>query len=187
MVCQPNGAERGNLFALVTYIPDPLGRFLDDLRKELVPGCLPHAHVTILPPRSLSSPAELASEQVSLATMDMASFEVDPGDVEIFESTQVVYIGLRSGISELAEMHERLNVDHLWFNEPFVYHPHITLAQELPAGTAGQVAELAAKLWREYSGPRKFPVETLSFVQNVGGCKWRDLSYHPLMAQTTLR
>ena len=40
-------------FALVAYIPDPLGRFLDDLRVELTPDCKPRAHVTILPPRPL--------------------------------------------------------------------------------------------------------------------------------------
>jgi len=32
--------QRLNVFALVIYIPDPLGRFLDDLRRELVPGSL---------------------------------------------------------------------------------------------------------------------------------------------------
>ena len=36
-VC-PDGAERMNLFALVVYIPDPLAKFLDDLREELVPA-----------------------------------------------------------------------------------------------------------------------------------------------------
>ena len=35
--------ERLNVFALVIYIPDPLGQFLDDLRRELVPHYNPHA------------------------------------------------------------------------------------------------------------------------------------------------
>ena len=45
----PEG-QRLNVFALVVYIPDPLGRFLDDLRRELVPHYNPHAHVSVLPP-----------------------------------------------------------------------------------------------------------------------------------------
>jgi hypothetical protein len=45
---------RLNVFALVIYIGDPLGRFLDDLRRELSPQCNPHAHVSVLPPRPLS-------------------------------------------------------------------------------------------------------------------------------------
>src|SRR2546430_17316912 len=45
--------ERLNVYALVIYIPDPLGRFLDDLRRELVPDYNPHAHVSVLPPRPL--------------------------------------------------------------------------------------------------------------------------------------
>ena len=38
--------ERLNVFALVIYVPGPLGKFLDDLRRKLVPGCNPHAHVS---------------------------------------------------------------------------------------------------------------------------------------------
>ena len=70
----PNGVlsrvpaeQRLNVFALVIYIPDPLGRFLDDLRTELVPGCNPHAHVSVLPPRPLAvdwQVAERAGEGV---------------------------------------------------------------------------------------------------------------------------
>ena len=56
--------QRLNVFALVIYIPDPLGRFLDDLRRELVPGCNPHAHVSVLPPRPLAVDWQVASEQV---------------------------------------------------------------------------------------------------------------------------
>jgi 2'-5' RNA ligase len=187
MVCQPNGAERINLFALVTYIPDPLGKFLDNLRKELVPGCVPHAHVTILPPRPLTSAAWQAEEQIRLATAEMAAFEIDAGDVEVFPVTDVVYIGIRSGGVELREMHGRLNRDHLSYQEPFRYHPHITLGQELPAGKAAEVADLAAQRWREYSGPRRFPVDMLSFVQSTANNLWVDLSNHPLLAQPTLR
>ena len=51
MLCDSSGQDVVNSFSLVAYIPDPLRKFLDDLRRELVPGCVPNAHVTILPPR----------------------------------------------------------------------------------------------------------------------------------------
>ncbi len=79
----PNGVlfqipaeQRLNVFALVIYIPDPLGRFLDDLRKELVPGCNPHAHVSVLPPRPLAVDWRVASEQVHRCAASRSPFEV---------------------------------------------------------------------------------------------------------------
>ncbi len=66
----PNGVlsrvpaeQRLNVFALVIYIPDPLGRFLDDLRTALVPGCNPHAHVSVLPPRPLAVDWQVAASR----------------------------------------------------------------------------------------------------------------------------
>src|SRR5215472_12727665 len=61
MGCHPNG-EQSPVYALVIYIPDPLGKFLDELRRELVPGCNPHAHVSVLPPRPLAVDWEEASQ-----------------------------------------------------------------------------------------------------------------------------
>src|SRR3974377_478668 len=53
-----------NVFALVIYVPDPLARFLDDLRRELVPHCNPRAHVSVLPPRPLAVDWTIASNRV---------------------------------------------------------------------------------------------------------------------------
>ena len=55
--------ERLNVYALVIYIPDPLGRFLDHLRRELVPAYKPHAHVSVLPPRPLFVDWQTADSQ----------------------------------------------------------------------------------------------------------------------------
>ena len=61
--CRVPPGERLNVFALVIYIPGPLGKFLDDLRRELVPSYNPHAHVSVLPPRPLAVDWRLASDQ----------------------------------------------------------------------------------------------------------------------------
>ncbi len=186
MDCVPDGEARLNCFALVAYIPDPLGRFLDNLRRELVPGCQPRAHVTILPPRPLFSEPEAASEQVGATALEAEPFEVLCGDVAIFPVTDVVYLELRAGTRELRDLHRRLNTKHLEFQEPFPYHPHITLAQELPAGSVREVAELAARRWNEFRFDRGFAVEKLSFVQSKAGNGWIDLAYHPLGAAESL-
>jgi hypothetical protein len=44
---------RPDIFGLIIYVPNPLAGFLDGLRKDLVPGCNPRAHLTVLPPGGL--------------------------------------------------------------------------------------------------------------------------------------
>jgi 2'-5' RNA ligase len=55
------------------------------------------------------------------------------------------------------------------------YHPHITLAQDLTHPQSIELAALAHRRWSEYSGSRGFSVESLVFVQNLGGNVWMDL------------
>ena len=49
-------AEWGS-FALVAYIPEPLGAFLQSMRHDLPGQENPQAHITVLPPRPLKAPA----------------------------------------------------------------------------------------------------------------------------------
>src|SRR5580658_6584584 len=97
--------ERLNVFALVIYIPGPLGAFLDDLRRELVPHYNPHAHVSVLPPRPLAVPWQTASEEARALTADWAPFDVELTKVAVFPLTGVVYIELGEGAGELRRMH----------------------------------------------------------------------------------
>src|SRR5215471_7662604 len=90
------GVERLNQFALVIYFPDPLARFLDELRIELVAGCRPHAHVTVLPPRPIADVAA-ALEAARIMTPEFPPFEIKAGEVEVFPQTNVIYIGVEKG------------------------------------------------------------------------------------------
>ena len=172
--------ERLNVFALVMYIPGPLGKFLDDLRRKLVPGCNPHAHVSLLPPRPLAVEWPVASDQ-GRAIMDRwAPFEIELTGIEIFPETGVIYIEVGRGAAELCRMHVAMNAGTLEFQDPFPYHPHITLAQELPPENLAATNELANRLWREFPGPRWFPAEHAVFVQNSLGNCWIDLAEYSL-------
>ncbi|HZT30460.1 MAG TPA: 2'-5' RNA ligase family protein [Bryobacteraceae bacterium] len=172
----PQAGQDRSLFALVIYIPDPLGRFLDDLRRELVPGCNPHAHVSVLPPRPLSVDVRSACEQARLIAEEFHPFDVEAGEIEIFPTTNVVYINLARGSEELRGMHRTMNRDGLGFQEPFSYHPHITLAQEISPAQVPQLVELAKRRWREFPGSRIFRAEHAVFVQNSGDNQWVDLA-----------
>jgi len=168
--------KRLNVFALVIYIPDPLGKFLDDLRRELVPGCNPHAHVSVLPPRSLSVDWRIAGEQVRTCADAWAPFDITLGGIERFPVTNVIYIELARGGSELHRMHSLMNTGTLESVEPFEYHPHITLAQEISPGHVEEVSRLAQQRWAEFTGPRKFRADRAAFVRNTIGNLWTDLA-----------
>src|SRR5216684_894566 len=115
MVSQTEGPSRRDVFALVIYIPDPLGRFLDDLRRELVLGCNPHAHVSVLPPRPLAVDWQVAGEQVRGLTETQPPFDVGLAEIRIFPVTNVIYIGVGMGASELHYMHDAVNCGALAF------------------------------------------------------------------------
>ena len=93
--------QRLNVYALVIYIPDPLGRFLDDLRKELVPGCNPHAHVSVLPPRPIAVDWQVAGEQVRVCAGNWTPFEIKLEGIRIFPVTNVIYVELGQGAEEM--------------------------------------------------------------------------------------
>lgn len=176
MAFSTDGAQRVNLFALVVYVPDPLAGFLDDLRKELVSDCLPRAHVTILPPRPLQAGADAAIERAQTVAGGFAPFDIATGAVEIFPTTDVIYIGIQSGERELREMYRALNQGPLAFREPFPYHPHITLAQGLPPDRVQSLYELARKRWAAFPHSRRLRAERACFVQSTIACTWVDLA-----------
>jgi 2'-5' RNA ligase len=172
-----DGAEPINSFALVTYIPGELGEFLDRLRRDLVPTCIPRAHVTILPPRPLLVSPEEAWEHMYPRIKDFPAFEIEARDVEMFESTSVIFVGVGAGRAELRTMHDRLNGGPSGFAEPFAYHPHITLAQDLRPEEVEEIRRKAEIRWAEYSGERSFSVDTVTFVQNTTRNQWLDLAH----------
>jgi 2'-5' RNA ligase len=171
----PNGQDRLNQFALVTYIPDPLGQFLDELRLELAPQCNPHAHVSVLPPRPISKPWQEVVERLRTLTGEFAPFEVEAGEIAIFPVTSVIYIEIARGAGNLHAMHRVLADHDLAFPEKFEYHPHITLAQELDLADVPAAQATAVRRWKEYTGPRTFRADRVMFVQNTNSNCWVDL------------
>jgi hypothetical protein len=180
-----HSGEKSNQNALVIYFPDPLARYLDDLRLELVVGCRPRAHVTVLPPRTLQD-VEAATEQGRAMAVEFSPFEIEAGDVEIFSSTNVIYIGVRRGAQQLRAMHDAMNIGALAYQEPYQYHPHITLAQDFDAADTGRLFALARERWAAYRGPRVLYAESMAFVQNTDGC-WMDLAEFGLSAMSPVR
>jgi len=180
MGCPVGEVSRVNAFALVSYIPGPLGRFLDGLRRELVPACTAQSHVTILPPRVLEEPPDQGWSEAAEVLRNTPPLEIELGDVEIFPVSQAIYLSLARGADAIERLHHRLNAGQLEFAEPFTFHPHVTLAQEVKPERLDEVVAHARKVWQEWNGARRFLAERLVFVQNGvsenGLSQWIDLA-----------
>jgi 2'-5' RNA ligase len=175
MYVDPNGLGRINSYALVSYIPEPLAGFLDRLRRELVPNCFLSAHITVLPPRPLRSSPETAWNHIRSIAPHVPPFDIELKNVEVFPISDVIYVGVGGGSERLKEMHAVLNTDGLEFKEPFSYHPHVTLAQELKPDELDELIHVARERWAELSHPRIYRVDKVVFVQNTRRNQWIDL------------
>jgi len=175
MFKDPLVRDRINSFALVTYIPEPLSGFLDRLRQELVPNCFLRAHVTILPPRPLSSSPEKAWQVLRKLAPLSAPFEIQIASVEVFPVSDVIYLQVAAGCEELKKMHEEMNVDGLARREAFPYYPHVTLAQDLKPDEVDELVRVARQRWADCPFPKSFRAEKVVFVQNTRCNEWVDL------------
>ena len=185
MVDCPSDAERINSFSLVSYIPGRLGDFLNDLRQELVPGCHALAHVTVLPPRPLAT-GGAAGERLVPLIEEFPAFDLELIGVRKFGLTDVVYAEIGLGRNNLEAMHDAMNRNELYFKEPYEYHPHITLAQNMPPEEVEERFEQAQRRWRD-APARSFEVTSLTFVQNTVANRWVDLLTCELRGAPSLR
>lgn len=169
-------------YALVAYVKNPVGEFVENLRRELHPD-LPHlaAHVTILPPRNLQGTESAALQMLESVCALTEPFEVSLGDVETFlPDTPTVYIRITHAARRMCELHDQLNTQALACNEEWPYVPHLTIvkmATQLPAKSAFRVA---GERWSRYSGERRILLERLTFVREQEPDRWVDLAPVPL-------
>jgi 2'-5' RNA ligase len=123
-----------------------------------------------------------ASDQARALTEGWAPFDVELTSIEVFPLTDVIYIEIGGGARELYSLHSAMNSSALEFVEPYPYHPHITLAQDVSHERAGELAELARRRWAEFPGSRIFRAERAVFVRNTTDNCWLDLAEYALGA-----
>jgi 2'-5' RNA ligase len=170
-----------SLYALVAYVRDPVGEFVEQLRRELHPT-LPHmpAHLTILPPRELTGTEAAALEFMQEACGHVAPFSVGLGDVETFlPTTPTVFIEVREAAARMRDLHYRLNGNGLRCEESWPYIPHLTILKTELDGQARAARLLARERWAQFPGQRQVQVEELVFVREAG-VRWQDVALLPL-------
>jgi 2'-5' RNA ligase len=169
-------------YALVAYVRNAVGEFVENLRQELHPD-LPHlpAHLTILPPRRLHGGELSALETVEDVCSQAERFEVTLGDVETFVPlTPTVFIRVAHAAYRMRELHDRLNTLALAAEEEWPYMPHLTIVKISSEELAQQAYIFARDRWAQFVGSRGVPVSELTFVREEERNRWVDLAGIPL-------
>jgi 2'-5' RNA ligase len=164
-------------YALVTYVRNPVGEFVEQLRRELHPT-LAHmaAHLTILPPRELRGTEAAAREFLEEACGGVVPFSVELGDVETFlPTTPTVFIQVKRAAYKMRELHDRLCGKALSCDENWPYIPHLTILKTETDEQARAACAMARERWAQFPGKREVSVEELMFVRENGPC-WQDVA-----------
>ena len=169
-------------YAIVAYLRDPVGEFVERLRAEVKPkhAHLP-AHISVLPPRPLRGTEAEALETIEYVCQGIQPFEVSLGEVATFlPLTPTVFIRVAHAAYRLRELHDRLNVGPLHADEPWPYMPHLTIAKMDTAEQATRVVEEAKRRWEDCQCTRRVVVGELTYVRQAGTDRWLDIAPVPL-------
>src|SRR5512138_1322954 len=136
-------------YALVAYVRNSVGEFVENLRRELHPSHpLWPAHISILPPRLLQGTEGEAKDIIEHVCGAVEPFEVLLGEVASFTPvTPTVFIRLAHGGYRMRELHDLLNVDALQGEEPWPYMPHLTIVKVDTAEQAVSALARARQRW----------------------------------------
>jgi len=168
-------------YALITYIRNSVGQFVDDLRCELHPKTAHmSAHVTILPPRALCGPESAALEFLEEACSRITPFDIDLGDVATFlPVTPTVFIEVNHAAEHIRALHDQLSAQALCSPEDWPFRPHLTIVKVEEEQQAREAYEIARTRWSQFRGNRQLHVSELMFVREDDG-HWQDLALVPL-------
>lgn len=173
---------RNPRYALVAYVRNAVGDFVQTLRQELHPD-LPHlpAHLTILPPRHLQGSELSALETLEDICSQVEPFEIVLGEAETFVPvTPTVFIRVAHAAYRMRELHDRLNTGVLQAAEEWPYMPHLTIVKLSSEELAQQAYVTARDRWAEFRGTRRIPLSELTFVREEECDRWIDLAGVPL-------
>ncbi len=164
-------------YALVTYVRNPVGEFVENLRRELHPTTAHMAaHLTILPPRELRDSEANALEFLRETCGRMLPFDVELGDVDTFlPTTPTVFIQVTHCAERMYDLHDRLSVNCLCSEESWPYIPHLTIVKTEHDQDARKASVIARRRWLEFEGRRQVPVRELMFVHEDGDT-WHDVA-----------
>ena len=169
-------------YAVVAYVRNSVGHFVEDLRRELYPehGHLP-AHVTVLPPRLLQGSEEEARAMLEQQLRAVETFQIQMGQVETFiPTTPTVFLRVEKHAHRFRELHEDLNTGPFHCSEQWPYMPHLTIVKMPQIHEAEEALRLSRDRWGRYQGQKTADITDLTFVRESTEHHWTDLATYAL-------
>ncbi|UDY24383.1 2'-5' RNA ligase family protein [Nocardioides sp. Kera G14] len=167
---------------VVIVVPEPWGSDLQAFRERIgdpMADLIP-PHITLLPPVGIST--QLISgvvDHLATAAGMVAPFEVALKGTDSFRPVSpVVFVALEEGADDCATLEGLVRNGPLGIDSSWPYHPHVTVAHELP----DQVLDLACT---ELAGlEASFVVDEFTlYILDPDG-RWHPTHTFPLGSQT---
>ncbi|GIH09073.1 phosphoesterase [Rhizocola hellebori] len=161
-------------------VPQPWGAELDAHRASTGDPMAPlvPAHVTLLGPTALPISSKLDEEIDDL--LEAAATGRDPFPIQLRGTgtfrpvSQVVFVALASGIVECEQLAEAVRFGPLRRELVHPYHPHVTVAHDVPAPAMDDIFQRLA----DYSAT--FEVDHFTRYEHSGDGRWRPIRSYKL-------
>ena len=156
-------------------IPEPWGSQLDARRAAAGDPLAPFipAHLTLLGPTEVStSPKAFARIERHLASVGAAHrpFQLHLRGTGTFRPvTQVVFVAVSAGISECEMLAKAIRTGPLDRELHFPYHPHVTVAHDVPTGALDAVFDELAGF------EARFPVDGFTLYGHAEDGHWHPV------------
>lgn len=159
-------------------VPEPWGAHLQRLRLGYGDTRARHTptHITLLPPTALA-PERVAGVRDHLTRIAARHrpFQVILRGTGTFRPvSDVVFVQVAQGVSSCELLERDVRSGPLERTLSFPYHPHVTLAHDLPDPTLDRAFDDLAGFACRY------PVESFRLYMHEGDEVWRPVAYFPL-------
>lgn len=162
---------RARSIGVAIGIPEPYNRELQGWRDRLGD---PNAnrivpHVTLLPPTEVDADALPAIEEhLRLIAMGEKQFQIQlRGSATFLPVSPVVFVPLVQGIADCERLEAKVRSGPLCRDLHFPYHPHVTVAHDLPDDALGRAFRMLA----DYEAD--FAVRGLTLFEQGPDLVWR--------------
>jgi 2'-5' RNA ligase len=161
-------------------IPEPWGSQLDGHRAaagDPAAATIP-AHLTLIGPTEVpADPRALTEIEAHLAELarQHLPFQLHLRGTGTFRPvTQVVFVAVAAGISQCEQLANDIRSGPLWRELSYPYHPHVTVAHDVPAEALDRAATRLA------SFEARFPIDGFTLYEHRADGHWRPHRRFPL-------
>ncbi len=166
--------------ALVAYLPGELAGRLARIAHRLAsdsPERRPH--ITVLPSRNVPLPDAALLEVLRRFAPAALPLRLRLGEIRTFlPVSPVIYLDVMTTDAVLDRLrHNLLQALPDSIPERFPYHPHLTLAYDLPAPAVERLQVRWQRVWEKLrcTWPPLLELTELTLVRQVGAAEWQDL------------